>query len=261
MLAAGNLLQEGLKVHPHRQSWAEYFAELSDTRVEKVLTALDTAEDRIGVQASLPKQLFNAWTQQDNLGVSRHSFLGTGACLACLYIPRGPTLNEDQIVAAAIRLPDQLMAVRMLLYTNHPVGRDMLLLLAERWGVPVDALLEYEGQSIRVFYQRAICGGALLKLGADLSGEAVPVPMAHQSVLAGVMLAAALVSDVKSTAASDASAATLNLLRPLGPYILQPLLKHPEGRCICQDAFYQNAYGTKYGLDAAEDEEPAKQFS
>jgi len=43
--------------------------------------------DRIALQASLPKWIVNAWTQNVDLGVSRHDFATAGACLACLYMP------------------------------------------------------------------------------------------------------------------------------------------------------------------------------
>ncbi|HYG29405.1 MAG TPA: E2 ligase fold family C protein [Allosphingosinicella sp.] len=248
-LAAEHLRSAGFKVHRHRKRWGQVFAtKKKNTCIPCVLTALDTAKDRIGVQASLPQSIINAWTQEDNLGVSRHSFLGEGACLACLYIPQGPVLNEDQIIASALRLSDRLMNVRTLLYTNAAVGRDLLSLLADRWKVPVEALYPYEQKPLRSFYQQAVCGGALLKLGADLSGQGVAVPMAHQSALAGVMLAAAWVVDSARQETPEASESTINLLRPLGEYIVRPSRKRSGERCICQDADFIEAYRQKYGL-------------
>jgi hypothetical protein len=58
-------------------------------RFDRVLLAVDSAADRIAAQAALPRWIANAWTQPENIGVSRHSFLGEAPCVACLYMPQG----------------------------------------------------------------------------------------------------------------------------------------------------------------------------
>src|SRR5207244_2771974 len=73
----------GLTVKSHKGPWGDYLRSRGDTRLERVAVALDSAKDRIAVQAGLPRWVCNAWTQTGDLGVSRHEFLGEQACLAC----------------------------------------------------------------------------------------------------------------------------------------------------------------------------------
>jgi hypothetical protein len=69
------------------------------------LVALDTPEDRIGVQASLPGPVCNAWTQPSDVGWSRHERFGEQPCLACFLLagPRasGPARADRRVVRAA----------------------------------------------------------------------------------------------------------------------------------------------------------------
>jgi molybdopterin/thiamine biosynthesis adenylyltransferase len=245
-LMAKQLKRATLDVHPYSKSWSEFYEGLLDRRLERVVTALDTAQDRIGVQTSLPRRILNSWTRQENFGVSAHAFLGDGACLACLYMPTGTRKNEDEIVAEALRLTDQLMRVRTLMYSNQPIDQPLLQMVSERWQVPLAELQPFADLPIRQFYQDAVCGGALLKIGSDLAGQAVPVPMAHQSCLAGIVLAASLVVELATGVKPEGRVATINLLRPLGAYLQQPHRKHAGGRCFCQDADFIEAYRDKY---------------
>lgn len=249
-LMAKQVKRATLDVHPHPQSWAEFFGTLSDKRVNRVVTALDTAQDRMGVQTSLPRRILNSWTRQENFGVSAHAFLGEGACLACLYMPTGVRKNEDEIVAEALRLTDQLMRVRELMYSNQPIDPPLLQIISERWQVPLNELQQFAHLPIRKFYQDAVCGGALLKIGADLAGQAVPVPMAHQSCLAGIVLAASLVVELATGVEPEGRVTTINLLRPLGAYLQQPNRKRADGRCLCEDVDFIEAYRNKYDMAA-----------
>jgi hypothetical protein len=251
-LAERVLRRAGLIIRPHPCRWSEYLSSRSDMRLERVAIAVDTAEDRIGIQASLPRWIINAWTQADDLGISRHDFVGTQACLACLYLPEGMRPNEDEVVAKAIRMPEAIQKVRELLYTNSPIGREFVELLAVRWGVPSDALAEYAPLPIRTFYVKAVCGGMLFQIGQGGTTTRVAVPLAFQSALAGIMLAAELVSHAAGQAAVRPTTTRINLLRPLGKYLSQHAAKHRSNRCLCQDQDYTAAYQAKYGITAAE---------
>lgn len=116
--------RDGLTVTPHPTTWAAHVASIPEYKVETVLSAVDSAEARIQIQASLPRVIFNAWTQKAEAGVSRHAdFLGPMACLACLYIPTGQAKHEDELVASALKLsPDQetVKEVRRRLQLNVP---------------------------------------------------------------------------------------------------------------------------------------------
>ena len=253
--AAAALASSSLRVHPHHQSWGSYLRQRGDWNLERVAVAVDSAVDRCAVQASLPRFLANAWTQTGDLGVSRHRFVDSGACAVCLYLPESVQKSEDEVVADAIGLPGAVREVRALLATGAPVQHDLIARIAAALSVPEEPLLQFAGRPLRAFYAEAICGGVILRLAHDRCGGPnrdragyVDVPMAFQSALAGIMLAAELVADAAGLRAEETPSTTrINLLRPLAAYLSVPAAKHRSGRCICQDADYVTAYYAKYG--------------
>lgn len=217
-----------------------------------MLLALDSARDRVSAQASLPQWVANAWTQPGDLGLSAHSpFGGEGACVGCLYLPEGPVKNEDELVAEALRIPQLLMQVRTLLYTGRAVERQLLEAIAHAIGQPLEALLPYQGRTIRELYVEGVCGGAVIPLGQagqpHATARDLHVPLSHQSALAGVLLAGALVRHAISGAPATTRLTKLDLLRPLGARVSQPARAPRNGRCICDDPDFRDAYSAKYG--------------
>ncbi|MBA7465453.1 E2 ligase fold family C protein [Bradyrhizobium sp. CCH5-F6] len=245
-LARTMFTQDGLKVRAHPKRWADYVHGRSKWTFERVAVALDTAEDRIALQASLPKWIVNAWTQDVDLGVSRHNFADGGACLACLYLPTGAVKNEHERVSEELRIPDAHMEIRNLLQTDQPVSEPFVRRVATAFGVPFEELEMFVGQPVRTFYRKAVCGGLMVNLtGGNSAGTAV-VPMAFQSVLAGIMLAADLVKHAIGMPTAPTTATRVNLLRPLAPVLADPRAKDPSGRCICDDRDFLEAYRRKY---------------
>lgn len=284
-----------LIAHPRR--WGQYLAEhVQPFRLRRVLVALDSARDRIAVQAALPKWIANAWTQPGDLGLSRHEGFGNTACLACQYMPTGRgARNEDEIVAESVGMTSELMLVRQLLATGAPVDVSVITKMASGLGVPVESLLVFAGRPLRAFYSEAICGGMVLRLrgqsapdqmggpraapsdngtlhetaehsdgplvGGQPVDRAAMVPMAFQSVMAGVLLAAAVVAEAAGLAApSPTQKAVMNLLRPLPGRLLVPVARHSSGRCLCQDSDYQDAFSAQWNDDATAPPLPALQI-
>ncbi|WP_316173351.1 MULTISPECIES: E2 ligase fold family C protein [unclassified Bradyrhizobium] len=248
-LARACFEQSRLKIKHHPQRWADYVDACRRRSFERVAVALDTAEDRIALQASLPKWIVNAWTQDVDLGVSRHGFGDDEACLACLYMPTGLVKNEHERVAEELRIPDAHMDIRTLLQTRQPVSESFVQRVATAFGVPFDALQAFVGQPIQNFYRTAVCGGLMVGLtGGAHVGTAV-VPMAFQSALAGIMLAADLVKHAARMPVSSATTTRINLLRPLAPFLSDPRAKDSSGRCICCDRDFLEAYRLRYRLD------------
>lgn len=249
----------GLKVVPHKQKWEEFVRSLKDDdwKFERVLVALDSAEARIGVQASLPKWVANAYTQISEIGVSRHHFLSQGACLACVYIPREQVASEDVLVASALGFATtpphpEIMEIRRRLDRdrNELCDRAFLEIIATKKGIPVERLLPFENRPLRSLYQQGVCGGQVIGITVDGKEVRAEVPMAFQSAMAGILLAAELVLDASGT--RDASFPTVtrfNLHRPM-PDVSTSVVrgKDSEGRCLCQDEDYQRAYAEKYGV-------------
>lgn len=248
LLNAG--LSADLAVIPHPCTWDEYLAERGNYDLDRVTLALDSAGDRIFAQASLPRVIINSWTQADNLGVSRHDFQRT-ACVACLYLPTEETPDLDDLVAGTLNFVgnDGLRLVREYLDTDRPLDRVMLARIAQQTGLPQDALLAYDGAPLLAVYHRAACAGVILQLGGHLGAGTQPmeVPMAFQSALAGIMLAAETVIDATGLRSQELPVRTeVDLLRPITGTLCTPESKHPSGRCICQDSDFVATHQAKY---------------
>ena len=244
-------------VVPHDVHWDAYIAREGPHRawrIERAALALDTADARIAVQASIPRAIHNAWTRPENLGISRHDFL-TGACVACLYVPRGRRPNRDEIVARAFHMTAEidLRRVRLYLDTGAPLDLAAIDWLANSLGLDVAArrrAAQFVGAPLLVFYTRGLCGGAVMPL-SDMGGRvhAVEVPLAFQSTLAGVLLAADVVMEACALRSRQLPARTeVNLLAPMGRVLNSPQERPSSGACLCQDAEFVSAYREKYGL-------------
>jgi hypothetical protein len=232
----------------HPMKWSDYVGGRQKRTFERVAVALDNAADRIGLQASLPRWIVNAWTQELDLGISRHEFGDGKACLACLYMPVGPIKSEDERVAEELRLPEAKQEVRELLQTNNGVPENFVQRVATAFAVPYAELQPFVGQPLRSFYQKAICGGMMIGLtGTANSGTAV-VPMAFQSALAGLGLAADLVKHAAGLPVPHSTSTRVNLLRPLSAILADPRARDATGRCICCDEDFVESYRRKYGV-------------
>lgn len=248
-LAEGVLRSMGLEVYAHPERWGAYLAARGDWSLQTVAVAVDSADDRRAVQAALPRWIVNAWTQPDDLGISRHSFLGVQACLACLYVPVGKQKSEAELIAEVIGFPDEWREVGARLYKGTPTERAFLERIAEAREIDIEQLLPFEGRHLRDLYREGVCGGAVIGLGNVNNEDArAEVPIAFQSALAGVMLAAELVTHAAGLKEVPPPVETrINLLRPLAEVLSFPRMKHTSGRCICQDEDYISAYRAKYG--------------
>jgi molybdopterin/thiamine biosynthesis adenylyltransferase len=245
-LAANALSRSKLRISKHHQTWEQFIDKRQDWNLERVIVALDTARDRLAVQGSLPKWIANSWTQPGDIGVSRHHFLNPSACLACLYLPNGPAKNEDELIAAALGLSQQVLEVRRLLHTGAGLARSFIQQIANALNVPAEPLYEFEGQSLRSFYTQAVCGGIFLKLEGEQRAVDAEVPMAFQSAVAGLMLAAELVKEGAGISPDIGATTKIDLLRRLTPYLSERRMKSPMRKCICQDEDFRRAYKLKY---------------
>lgn len=243
-------LTSSLELVAHPQDLASFLGQ-GGYRWDAMLLALDNARDRIGAQASLPRFIANAWTQPGDLGVTSHSrFGGDGACVACLYMPDGPRKNEDELVAETLGVPHLLQQIRTLLGTGQPIDRGLLEAVADAVGQPLDRMLPFERRTLRELYVEGFCGGAAIPIGEagrlQSAAQDVHVPLAHQSALAGILLAAALVRRGACGGEALTHAIRVDVLRPPGTFLRQPLRARRDGRCICDDPDFVAAYQQKY---------------
>lgn len=244
---AQSLRSRSLKLVPHNVSMAAFLSK-HGYAWDYFLLGLDSARDRRSAQSALPRWIANAWTQPNDLGVSIHPTFGTeGACVACLYLPEVRLRNEDDLVAEALRVQHLQIDVRNLLYSGAPLQRGFLEAVAGSASLPLEALLPFEGRSIRDLYVEGFCGGAVIPLSeVGRPPEDLHVPLAHQSALAGVLLAAALVRSALGRDPSIASATRLNVLASVGTNLTQPIRARRNGRCLCDDEAFCDQYRRKY---------------
>lgn len=237
-----------ITVAQHCATWADYVASRGSHDFDLVATALDSARARVEVQGALPRRIVNAWTQPGDCGVSRHSFLGQDACLACLYLPSGTRRNEDEILAEELGMPERSKEIATMLETGRPVDIDFLRDVAARRSMNLELLKPLLGVHLRDFRQRAVCGGMLVS-ATDAANTPIEVPMAFQSALAGVMMAAEIVAtQVMERKGAPATKSAVDLMRPFAKRLNVAVLKNRDGEahCICEDADFQRAYARKY---------------
>jgi hypothetical protein len=238
--------------------------------VETVLSALDSPEDRIGVQASLPREVFNAWTSTDDIGVSRHEHFGKDPCLACLYWPRGPRPNRSELIAQSLRQHE----LRVLSYLGNslPVGvpipegavqgtfrlplpdnasewsqRSLLADVGNDFKLDAGELGPFTNMTVDQLYRDGICAGMLMRPDEDHPDEAISVPLAHQSALAGILLAVSLyvarVPELRSRRPALPQA-RYDVLRDSEQHLPVSSTRRPE--CFCHDPDFIEAYNNRW---------------
>jgi hypothetical protein len=220
-------------------NWAGYLAQTHEWQIPVVAVAVDTAQARCEIQGSLPASILNSWTQPGDLGVSRHEFLGNQACLCCLYLPTGARPSLEELVAGAINYKGNIHELRNMLFYNRPLTSEWLDRIAADMGCERAKFDPFLNKSILDFYNKGICGGIVL----SNQGVRIQVPMAFQSAMAGIMLAAEIVK-LRRLSNPDVVTTKLNLLRPLGKYVNER--ENKKANCICQDGDYISRYRQKY---------------
>lgn len=247
-LAAASL-SGPVRAIPHGMRWPD-FVRTDGYAWDRVLVGLDTKRDRCLLQASLPRWIANGWTQVAELGLSTHRFDDPGPCLACLYLPRGGVPNEDEQVATALGLPidrPHLMLIRDLLYRRLPAPPQLLAEIAAAKAIDPAVLEPYIARPLRDLYSEGVCGGGVIRLGTQGPTNAEQqVPLAHQSALAGVLVAAAYLLDVAGVARSQDNLISINPMRRFPSEPTRIRAKDERGLCICTDPQFLQRYREKY---------------
>ncbi len=224
-----------------------------------VLIALDSAQARIEVAGSLPARAYNAFTGVADIGWSRHERFGIEPCLACMYWPTQRAPHRHELIASALGIhPDRaLMYLVQRVAVGQPVEeqaarvfsataeelkswsqRALLDDLADRLDLSGDERQKWNEASIDALYRDGYCGGALVALrrSGGVVEDAV-VPMAPQSVLAGVMLATQAIAACHAPLLAlrpQSIEARIDLLAQLPQIVARPRAR--VAGCICTDS-------------------------
>jgi hypothetical protein len=262
------LQRHGLKVEAVPTRWGE--SDLSAPGRGTVLSAFDTKQARIELQAGLPEEIFNAWTQPEDVGVSRHQRFGSDPCLACLGWPQhqrpsrseqiAESLGENELrvvryLASGLPVgqplsPEQLQPTRRLPLPDDAhtwVERSLLEDLIQRYELPRQQFEPLGILPVDALYRDAVCAEMLIKHRGENLGADISVPLAHQSALAGILLATWLVVD---------RVPELRALRPRQCQARYDVLRggqqvwsrHRErtSACLCSDPDFLAAYEQRW---------------
>jgi hypothetical protein len=113
----------------------------------------------------------------------------------------------------------------------------------------LDRLSQYNGLTVDQFYSDFICGGTILRLSSTKEEvKDVDAPLAFQSAMAGILLAAELVKyfnfkDFKQDNRTDIY--HLSPISKINPFHRQ-LIKDKTMRCLCQDEDFKRRYIEKW---------------
>ncbi len=249
-LAASALRSTDIRAHRSATDWDAFVAN-NGYDWDDVAVSVDSAAGRRHVQASLPAWIANAWTQATEVGVSVHpDFGGQGACLSCLYVRDAESPSDDVRIAKALGLESRVLEVRKLLVTNEGISADLLAQIAAHFRVDARQLDPFVGAPLRRFYSEGICGHAVLPVGSPLAPEPAEehVPLAHQSALAGVLLASELVARRLGAPGREARITRADVARQPLWVQTHPVRARTDGLCFCGDSDYKSAYHRKYSM-------------
>ncbi len=119
-------------------------------------------------------------------------------------------------------------------------------LIAEHLALNAAEVEGLRGRSVAELYAGVLCGSVKLDLSG--AGRVEEVPLAHQSALAGVLMAAELVKRCDSGIEAHAQIETLavweDVLRPPPTRWVQP--RTPVSGCICRDGDYRRVFDEKW---------------
>ncbi len=229
----------------HKVNLDEFVKSDATLEIPTLIISVDNVDARRAAQALLPKMVINGWTGEQALGTSWHVFSRDAACLACLYHPHGVGPSAIEQAAKALGLTDDRAA--QLWITRQPLSSDDLKVVAHALGVSEHELAPWKRKSLGDIYTDVVCGAVPLNVKGVSRVEMVP--LAHQSALAGIFMAAELIKrshpKLSKIAQDEPLVSWDNILQPPPAIWGKPRAREPG--CICGDKDYQNVYKAKWG--------------
>jgi len=246
LLAQDALRDTRLSVEPSKMTLENFVQARGRLDIATLCISVDNVPSRRSAQGLLPKLIVNGWTGDQGLGASWHLFSRDAACLACLYHPHGQGLSATEQAARALGLSSD--RATFLWVTRQPLSQDDIKAAAQSLGVTEDKLGPWRNKSLGELYTDLVCGA--MPLDVTGVGRLETVPLVHQSVLAGILMAAELVKRTDRKLAALSQVETLvswdDVLRP--PPALWKKPRAREVGCICGDPDYQTIYRSKWGI-------------
>lgn len=231
--------------------WGQYLNTAHNWKNEITIVAIDNAQDRIGIQASLPKVIINGYTENNVLGISRHNNFVNETCVVCTYMPAGKRKSHSQEVADNLNLPHLERQIRDYIFYNKEADDQLLDWVAQANAIDFMKLEKFRGVPVQEFYANVVCGGMLMELrDGDRVVEHIEAPLAFQSAMAGILEFSELL--ILKLGLRKDSMPNKTQFYPLqsvksgvNPYN-HSFPKDNSGRCICSDQDFISAYKSKW---------------
>lgn len=180
-----------LSVKPHGIDMNTYCQERGyDKALPRIVAGLDSVEARRQAALKLPDRAINMWTSGNRIGAGQYIPGGQRGCLACAY-PESVDTPKDEVGRFSEQtglLPD---LVRELLDSARPLTSEEAQKVAQVKGISVEKIT---GEPLRSVLPVLCATG---KLPVNSEKEAVDVPFAFSSLLAGVAGFIMLLRDVQ----------------------------------------------------------------
>jgi hypothetical protein len=238
------LSKAGLGSVAIQQSLDSFTSEQGPIDIPVAVVSVDNIDGRRSTQALLPRLAVNGWTGEQALGTSWHVFSGAFACLACLYHPHGQGSSAIEQAAKSLGLSHDRTAI--LWVTRQPLSDEDIQIAATTLGVEETVLTPWKGKPLGDLYTDVVCGAVPLDVTGV--GKIETVPLAHQSALAGILMAAELLKRTQPELAALSQTEPMvswdNILRAPPTIWAKPRAR--EKGCICGDPDYQKVFAQKW---------------
>lgn len=252
-----SVIKELFEKHPElfvetlQDKWQNVARGLAKEQLALLATAVDTTKERLEIQSLLPREILNAWTSPEGIGVSRHLNFAKDVCLSCLYLPTHKVKSDSEKISESLGNADLEPFIRHYLANKLPIDDHFVAAISQNTGIDAELLSYYKGQPLEIFYSDAICGGRAVRSEANAqTSQDMEVPLAHESILAGLLLGAEIV--IRSAQLREAGIEPLtkiDMMHLMHDYLLEAEGKHHTGLCICQDPLFVNRYIDKWSLN------------
>lgn len=244
LIGRRELVGTQLSVQTVKDTLEQFADQQAGITVPTVCISVDNISTRRAAQALLPRLVINGWTGDQALGASWHIFSREAACLACLYQPHGAGISQTEQAARALGLSPERAS--LLWVTRIPLSDEDIAVAAEKLGVTSEALNAWRGKSLGDLYTDVVCGAVPISL--PVANRIETVPLAHQSALAGILMAAELIKrtnpELSMMSQQEPLVSWDDVLRPPPAVWAKPRAR--EKGCICTDADYQIRYAQKW---------------
>ena len=244
-VASEALCKSAIQAKPYAGAFASYAIDNPESRVNLLLSPVDSEEKRRGLARALPRRVINAATGGTTITVSTHGFGDGKACLHCLYLSEPNEVTREEMMAEDMGLtPD---TIRRLVETNAPVDAQLVAQIEQKRGKVPGTWASYIGLPIDSVYAKAVCGDAELNLP---TGNLI-APLPFISAAAGILLAVELVKSGHPALGPYTldNYFRVDTRRQPNPAFRRQCAQEPSGKCICWDPDYLSVYSEKYDTE------------